>query len=196
MAGFPIIDGVNLQAAIAQGDDYAFTLLYNKFYPLVFGFARHLLKSDELAIDIVQESMLHIWQLGPKLESVNNLESYLKTFTKRRVIDILRHRAVEQKADKFLGTQWNEGHNDTEESILLNESRKILQDGLLVLPPQQRLVYELCHQDGLKYEEAAQRMGISAGTVKTHLKLAMRSLREHVKKHTDVVAILILLKIF
>lgn len=188
-------DVVELQAKIAIGDQYAFTLIYNKYYPEIYGFAYHLLHSDELASDVVQESMLHIWQLGVKLNTVNNLESYLKTFARRRAVDLLRHRAVVQKAEILLGKTWAEGHNDTEEGILLGEGRKILQGGIEQLPPQQRRVYELCHQTGLKYEEAAQQLGISTGTVKTHLKLAMRFLREHMKNHTDITIFIILFKL-
>jgi RNA polymerase sigma-70 factor (family 1) len=185
-----------LQFKIANGDQYAFTLVYNKYYQVIYGFARHLLRSDELAVDVVQESMLHIWQLGVKLKAVNNLEAYLKTFARRRAVDLLRHRAVEQKAEKILSETWKEEHNETEERILLEEGRKILQDGIARLPHQQQLVYKFCQQEGLKYEEAAQRMGISAGTVKTHLKVAMRSLREHIKNNTDVLILLIIFRLF
>jgi RNA polymerase sigma-70 factor (family 1) len=188
-------DEIEVKAKIARGDQFAFTLFYNAYYPVIYGFARHLLRSDELAVDVVQESMLHVWQLGLKLDAVNNLESYLKTFARRRAVDMLRRRAVAQKAERLLGGKWKEAHNDTEEGILLGEGRKILQDGISKLPQQQRLVYELCQQEGLKYEEAAQRLGISTGTVKTHLKLAMRFLREHIKNNTDVAALLVIFKL-
>lgn len=189
-------DEVDLKAKIARGDQYAFTLIYKRYYPVIYGFARHLLHADEPAVDLVQETMLHIWLLGSKLDAVNNLEGYIKTFARRRAVDILRHRAVEQKADQLLGGKWKEGHNDTEEAIMLGEGRKILQSGIDLLPQQQRLVYQLCQQEGLKYEEAAQRLGISTGTVKTHLKLGMRFLREHIKNNTDVAIFLILFKLF
>lgn len=184
-----------LQAKIARGDQHAFTLFYHTYYPIIFSFARHILHSDELALDVLQESMLHIWKLGLQLENVNNLESYLKTFARRRAVDLLRHRAVALKAEKTLGGTWTEGHNDTEEAILLREGRKILEDGIQLLPRQQRQVYQLCQQDGLKYEEAARQMGISTGTVKTHLKLAMRFLREHIKNNNDVAVLLVLFKL-
>lgn len=186
---------IELQSEIAKSNQAAFTLVYNAYYPVIYGFARHLLKSNELAVDVVQESMLHIWQLGPKLKSVQNLESYLKTFARRRAVDLLRRRAVEQKAEKILGGSWKEGHNETEEGILLREGRKILQDGVQFLPYQQRTVYELCQLEGFKYEEAAQRLGISIGTVKTHLKLARRFLRGHIKNYTDVALLLIIFKL-
>ena len=192
----PLQNDLELKAKIARGDQYAFTLIYKRYYPIIYGFARHLLHDDEPAVDLVQETMLHIWQLGSKLDAVNNLEGYIKTFARRRAVDILRHRAVEQRADQMMGGKWKEGHNDTEEAILLGEGRKILQNGIDLLPRQQRLVYQLCQQEGLTYEEAAQRLGISSGTVKTHLKLGMRFLREHIKNNTDIAIFFILFKLF
>ncbi|MEJ2881617.1 RNA polymerase sigma factor [Pedobacter sp. GR22-6] len=195
MAIRPLQTEKELQAKIARGDRHAFTLFYNAYYPVIFGFARHLLHSEELALDIVQESMLHIWKLGRQLEKVNNLESYLKVFARRRAVDLLRHRAVALKAERILGSTWTEDHNDTEEAILLREGRKILEEGIQLLPKQQRQVYQLCQQEGLKYEEAAQQMGISTGTVKTHLKLAMRFLREHIKNNNDIAILLVFFKL-
>ena len=192
----PLQNDLELKAKIARGDQYAFTLIYKRYYPIIYGFAQHLLHDDEPAVDLVQETMLHIWQLGSKLDAVNNLEGYIKTFARRRAVDILRHRAVEQRADQMMGDKWKEGHNDTEEAILLGEGRKILQNGIDLLPRQQRLVYQLCQQEGLKYEEAAQSLGISTGTVKTHLKLGMRFLREHIKNNTDIAIFFILFKLF
>lgn len=186
----------DLQVQIAQGDQQAFALFYNHYYPIIFGFATHLLQSEELAADIVQESMLHIWKLGTKLEEINSLEAYLKTFARRRAVDTLRRCAVELKAERILRDVWKEDHNETEESILLKEGRKLLQDGISKLPKQQQRVYQLCQQDGLKYEEAAQQLGLSAGTVKTHLKLAMRFLREYLKNHSDAVILIILFRLF
>jgi len=196
MSVIPIVEENKLKAKIAKGDEGAFTLVYNTYYPIIYGFARHLLHSDELAIDVVQESMLHIWQLGGKLEAVNNLEAYCKMFARRRAVDLLRRRIVAQRAEQFLGDIWTEEDNRTEEGILLEEGRRILRDGVELLPQQQRKVYEFCQQDGLKYEEAAERLGISTGTVKTHLKLAMKFLRAHIKNRTDVAALLIIFKLF
>ncbi|EDM35540.1 RNA polymerase ECF-type sigma factor [Pedobacter sp. BAL39] len=195
MALKPLIDEKLLLKKTALGDQHAFTEIYNHHYPEIYGFARHLLNSDELALDVVQESMLHIWQQGDKLNSIYNLHGYLKTFAQRRAIDILRNRDTHRKAEKILAGSWQETHNETEEGILLNEGRRILEDGIRQLPKQQQLVYRLCQQQGLKYEEAAAQLNISSGTVKTHLKVAMRSLRSYISEHSDIVALVVIFKL-
>src|SRR5690606_22376433 len=65
------------------------------------------------------------------------------------------------------------------------ETRQLLEDGLDLLPPQQQRVYRLCHQQGLKYEEVACLLDIAPGTVQSHMKLALRFLRNYLKQHID-----------
>jgi len=79
--------------------------------------------------------------------------------------------------------------NVTEEAILLDETRRILDEGIAKLPPQQQRVYQLCHQCGLKYEEAAEQLNLSPQTVHRHMKLALRFLRKYLQNHADLAVI-------
>ncbi len=181
---------------IAEGDEFAFKLVYERYHQVIYAFARYLLKSDELAQEVLQESMLHLWQLGNDLKAITNLGAYLKTIAQRRSIDLLRRKQLYQKTEKELGYSWKETHNETEETILLNETRKILEDGILLLPPQQRLVYKLCQQQGLKYEAAAAQLNIAPGTVQTHMKHALKFLRNYLRKHSDLAILILIFKLF
>ncbi|MNU00394.1 RNA polymerase factor sigma-70 [compost metagenome] len=78
----------------------------------------------------------------------------------------------------------------------MREARNILAEGVSLLPGQQQQVYRLCQIEGLKYEEAARQLGISHGSVQTHMKLALKFLRAHVLKNTDVAALLVIFKLF
>jgi RNA polymerase sigma-70 factor (ECF subfamily) len=111
-------------------------------------------------------------------------------------IDLLRRKELAYKAEKDLGAGWNESHNDTEEQVLLNDTRKVLEAAIELLPEQQRLVYKLCHQEGLKYHEVAKKLNLSTHTVQSYMKLALRFLRNYISSHTDVAVILIIFKLF
>jgi RNA polymerase sigma-70 factor (ECF subfamily) len=54
------------------------------------------------------------------------------------------------------------------------------------------MVYTLCHKEGLKYDEAAEKMNISSATVHYHMKLALSSIREHFAKSSVVYPVLLL----
>lgn len=190
-----LFDEQELLHKIAEGDALAFKQVYLAYNDKIFKFAYRLLGSREPAREVVQETMLHLWQLGYKLKEVKSLEGYMKTIAKRRAIDLLRQQVQAEKAERQLGIAYQDGHRETEENILLRESRRILEDGIQLLPKQQRLVYRLCQQQGLKYEEAAAQLNLSHGTVQTHMKLALKFLREYVLKHSEVAAILVILRL-
>ena len=165
---FHLTDEQELLAKVAKGDAGAFKVVYEAYYNRIYGFAIRILHSSELAQEVVQESMLKIWQLGHKLKEIRNLESYLKTVCRHCALDILRRRELEAQRVRALTATWNDAHNSTEEDLLENETRVILEEGVCLLPKQQRIVFQLCHQEGLTYEQAARQLNISHGTVQTH----------------------------
>ncbi|MNY10648.1 ECF RNA polymerase sigma factor SigE [compost metagenome] len=78
---------------------------------------------------------------------------------------------------------------------MLKDTKELLQSGINLLPPQQKLVYQLCHQEGLKYEEVAEKLNLSPLTVKSHMQHALRFLRAYVVKNGDLAIAFLLLKI-
>lgn len=192
----PLPEESELLFRVAQGNEDAFKILYDHYRILVYSRALYLLKSDLLAEEVLQEVMLKLWQTAGRLTEDSNMAAYLTTLTRNRSFQLLRRKVLEAKTDTELGRGWTEQDNGTEEEILLADTRKLLSDGIALLPPQQKMVYELCHIDGLKYEEAAQKMNLSVETIRSYMKLALRFLRAYLKTHTDLTVILILFKLF
>jgi len=190
-----LLDDRDLLAQIARRDEQAFRMIYDKYAKRVFLFSMRVLNSEELAEEVMQEAMLKIWLLGAELLKINNFEAYLKRLTRNRSLDVLSRMELELVTSQIQGKNWAEIDNSTEEEIILRDTRKVLQSGIDALPPQQNLVYRLYHQDGLKYEEIAEKLGLSPATVQTHMKLAMRFLRKYVSRHTDITALLIIFKL-
>ena len=143
---------------VAEGSSIAFKVLYDKYQKKVYSRALFLLKSAVLAEEVLQEVMLKLWQGAGKINEESNLEAYLSTLTRNRSFQVLRRKVLEAKTSLALGKNWSEGHNETEEQILMEDTRNILAKGIALLPPQQKLVYQLCHIEGLKYEEAARQL--------------------------------------
>ena len=185
-----------LLAKIAGGDTRAFAVVYERYRKRVYTVSLQYLHSEIQAEDAVQEIFLKLWRLEDHLKAVKNLEAYLMQLTKYKCLNMLRRVKLESLHIEPMPEEFDAVDSDTEDQILLNDTRKVVNDGIALLPPQQKLVYNLCHVEGMKYEEVAQKLQLSPETVRSHLKLALRFLRVYVSKHTDVAAILIILKIF
>ena len=181
-----IINEKVLLKKISKGDKNAFRLIFTAYRHKVFSYALKIIKCKATAEDIVHDVFLKIWT-HPDLNGINNLESYLKITSRNTTLKVLRRQALEVQANNNLGKNWDETHNETEEIILVNDFSKVLNQAINQLPQQQKLVYSLCREEGLKYAEAAERLSISPLTVKTHMQLALRFLKNYLSKHGDVV---------
>jgi len=181
---------------ISKGDHHAFKVLYDHYYNSIYAYALYLLKQDILAEELVQEAFLKLWLQGEKTSHILNPESFLVTIIRNQSLNQLRKMKLETSTSRNQASTWEESHNETEESIMLNDARAILNKGIAGLPKQQRLVYELCYQQGLKYEEAAKELGLSKDTVHSYMKLALKHLREFIAQNTDIAVLAIIFKLF
>lgn len=178
---------------ISTGDAKAFGIIFHRYSPKVYHYALKIVKSEILAEEIAQEIFVKIWKQEEHLMQIENLDAYLRVLTRNHTLKVLRRMALEVRTSKMMATNYKEDHNETEEYIIFKDSEKILNQAIEKLPAQQKLVYRLCHQEGLKYEEAAERLNISKLTVKTHMQHALRFLRNYVSTHTDIAIVVILL---
>jgi RNA polymerase sigma-70 factor (family 1) len=195
MAGKEEFSEGELLAKIAEGNQRAFKVIYETYYRKIFIYAVRYVKSDLDAEEIIQEIFLKLWLRDSAALPINNLDGYFQTLVRNRSLDMLRRKVLEDHADLDNVVNWQEAHNDTEELIILKDTKKILDEGITLLTPQQRQVYKLCHQDGLKYEEAAKELNLSISTVHSHMKLALKFLRGYLQQHTDIAALIVILKL-
>ena len=64
--------------------------------------------------------------------------------------------------------------------------RRIIEQAIAELPAQRQKVYLLSRDEGLKQTEIAARMAISLETVKKHMVLALRSIRNYAMAHPEM----------
>lgn len=195
MSVSPIENESELLVKVAHGDQHAFRIIYDRYGKKVYTYALQLLHSEVEAEEMMQEVFLKIWLMGKGISEISNLEAYLRTLTKNRSLNVLRRMVLEGKIEKALGLQWREESSETEDEILISDVRNVLNKAIDLLPQQQKQVYLLCQQEGLKYEEAAERLNLSPMTVQTHMKRALKSVRTYVKANTDIAVILVVFKL-
>lgn len=182
----PLPNETLLSEKIAKGDEQAFKIVYNHYHKNVYTFALWYLKSELDAEEVVQESFLKLWLLGDKLIEIENLQKYLRTIVGNKALDRLRSNSKQIATSSLEDTEeirWV--NNETEEGILLNDLKQIYQNALSRLPEQQRKIYLMCKEQGMKNDEVAQQLKLSPHTVRTHLKLALRFLRSYIKLQTN-----------
>ncbi len=165
------------------GDEDAFRILYDRYRPKVYSYALKITLSAEVAEDIVHDVFLKIWDNGGM--DVENVTGYLRVITRNHTLKMLKKQMVEHRslADAVIGKPVCD--SCTDETVAYREAQAIVFRAISQLSPQRKQVFLLCREEGLKYDEVAERMNLSPLTVKTHMQHALRFLREYMNKYSS-----------
>jgi RNA polymerase sigma-70 factor (family 1) len=170
-------------SAAANGDETAFTQLFETFHQELGAFLLRLTKSKVLSEEIVQETFLKIWLNREALKEVKSFRAYLFTVSRNRALNTLR----DETKRTFLRDDPFVSPNVTEEPGGIQREQEdkygMLEKAVSMLPPQQQKVWKLNKEEGLSYQNIAQRLELSPETVKRHVSLAMASVIRYVKTH-------------
>jgi len=196
MSLLPLPDEKKLLFRIAKRDVHAFKTVYDHYGRKVYGHCKRLLHTEVLAEEALQEIFLKIWLMEDRLLQIDHLDAYLKVLSRNHCLNVIRRQALEERTNATATADYTDAHNETEETILLRDAKALLNEAIEALPDQQREVYKLCQREGLTYDQAAQQLGISVNTVKTHMKRALASLRTKMEQHGKLPILLVIFNLF
>ncbi|HEY1062211.1 MAG TPA: RNA polymerase sigma-70 factor [Daejeonella sp.] len=162
---------------VSEGSELAFRKIYNHYNSRLYNYAFRISDDEELSEEIVMDAFLKVWCNRQNLIEVNHFDSYLYTLVRNRAFNAIKRRAHEADIISKLSLINSEYHDTTEETVIYNEYQHILSQAVDQLPPQQRIVFSMSRDEGMKYEEIANHLKLSKNTVKAHLKKALSTLR-------------------
>ncbi|MCW5551741.1 MAG: sigma-70 family RNA polymerase sigma factor [Verrucomicrobiae bacterium] len=163
---------LQLIAAINAGNTVAFEVLYFRYRDWVTGLAHRFTGSEDLALDVMQETFLYFLRKFPGFTLTANLKTFLYPAVKNLSI------AARRKAGRYQST---EGERLLLENMAAEHSGSDIGELAIVLanlPTDQREVLLLRFVDGLSLAEIAGAMDIPLGTVKSRLHNALAQLRQ------------------
>jgi len=167
-----------------KGDLAAFNELVECYQRQVYNVCLRLLASAEAAEDATQEAFIAAYR---RIDSFRggNFRAWLLRIAANASYDELRRQRRRPAASLEAGTTV-EGAAQTpspaagpEDEALRLELNVHIQTGLATLPADQRLAVILRDVHGLSYEELAQVMHCSVGTVKSHIDRGRARMREY-----------------
>jgi RNA polymerase sigma-70 factor (ECF subfamily) len=167
-----LIDGLR------RDDRDSLAAVYDAYGSLAYGLALRVVGSQAEAEDVVQESFLALWRQAERLDPERGLRAYLLAIVHRRAIDRLRRRGRRPEAELDTELPLPSGDEDPADTAVRNSERETVRAALVVLSPEQRRTVEMVYFLGLTMTEAAERLRIPVGTVKSRLRLALGRLRQ------------------
>lgn len=179
----PYYDERTLLLQIARGDEAAFRVLFDAYKARFYAVAFKLTRTNSIAEELVQDVFLRIWLSRAQLPSVENPESYFFTILYRQIFKHFKKLALEQKLLKLIAES-PAFQNITDETVLAQESARLINEAVSKLPPQQQLVFKLNKQDGLSRDQIAEMLHLSPNTVRNHLAEAFKFIRAYLQYAT------------
>ncbi|MBX2923669.1 MAG: sigma-70 family RNA polymerase sigma factor [Chitinophagaceae bacterium] len=164
---------------LKEGDMFAFNAFFIKYYKLLLVTAYFYLKDEQEAKDIVQDFLFEFWHKKFFLKLEGEIKGYLYTSVKNKCLNAQKKNKVERERLVVFEHTYlpsDDYHRDKERQFAL------LLEAMNHLPRQRREVLYRVYLKEKKYQEAADELGISLNTVKTHLKIGLKHLREKLKK--------------
>ncbi|GAA0535654.1 RNA polymerase sigma-70 factor [Chitinophaga japonensis] len=173
------IDIIQLQRNVATARDIeSYGKLFRHFHRPLTRFAAAIVKSNESAEEIYSDIMLKIWELGPALNNIENLQVYLFISVKHASLNyIAKYYKVNtidiESIDLNLPYEM-----DPEQTFLQAELQRKIALAVKALPNKCQLVYKLIKEDGCSYREVAEILHISINTVEGHMTTALKKISQ------------------
>jgi RNA polymerase sigma-70 factor (ECF subfamily) len=177
MAAYGVYSDQELLELLKTGDQRAYTVIYDRYWGILFRHAWKMLRDEEQSADVLQDLFTTIWVNASTLDIKNSLSSYLYSALRNRILKLIRH---EQVQVNYLGTLPDfekEGRNITDELLREKELAAQIEQEIALLPAKMREIFELSRKAHLSYRQIAEETNVSEGTVKKQVYNALKILR-------------------
>ena len=171
-------------------DAQQFEAFLHNYQNMVFSTAMRLLANQSDAEDITQEVFLRAFERFGDLRHSPTVGGWLKTVATNLSLNHLsRYRSRWTFfSDLFRGAEEEDEQPvdfpspvDTDEALAVADRRELVEKALQSLPAAQRVPLVLYHLEGLRYEEIAEKVGVSSGKVKTDIFRGRETLRRKLR---------------
>ena len=156
-----------------EGNQLAFTLLFNEYSKQVYSLAFKYLYNRELAEDVVQNVFFKIWEKKKDIDESRPFNRYLFTILKNDLLNVLRDKDKEIFRISDNLNLLNTLANETEEPELDEEQLRLVRRAIEQLSPQILRLYI----KGFTYQEIADKLNLSINTIKFQYSQALKELR-------------------
>jgi RNA polymerase sigma factor (sigma-70 family) len=175
----------DLIGSAAAGDQKAFGIIFDRHSRVVYGLALTTLRVPADAEDILSETFLTLWRKRDRVTFIHgSVLPWLIVTTRHHTSN--RRRAVARDTALSLDDDITTGSSAGADTMAAyNELADQLDRVIRQLGPLEQRVVDLCLVEGLSYEQAARRMGVSHSSVRNRLSRARTELRQQLRPETQ-----------
>jgi RNA polymerase sigma-70 factor (ECF subfamily) len=176
------------------GDTGAFDELVRRYTSIVYRILYKILRHDEDTQDALQDTFVSAYRALPRFRQDARFSTWLYRIATNAALMKARARRTNLVSldhpteDPDAQNAWElpDWSATPDEEIMTSETRRIMEDAIQALPPEQRAAFVLHDIQDLSSAETAQAMGITVSAVNSRLHRARVFLRDRIGRHLNV----------
>ena len=177
-----------------EGDTAAFDELVRRYTSIVYRVLYKILRHEEDTQDALQDTFVSAYRALPRFRQDARFSTWIyriatnaalmKARARKNNLVSLDHPTEDPDAQ----SAWDlpDWSATPDEEIMTGETRRIMEDAIQALPPEQRAAFVLHDIQDLSSAETAQAMGITVSAVNSRLHRARVFLRDRIGRHLNV----------
>lgn len=173
---------------LIQGKECAFDTVYKQYYRGLCAFASQYVLLSE-AEELVQDTMMWLWENRTKLIPEQSLKSLLFTIVRNKCLNTINHSQVKQQVHEKLYEVYRDEFENPD--LYMGELMDLVSKSISELPEDYRKAFEMNRFENLTYQEIADQAGVSSKTIAYRISQALKILRTDLKDYIPLLLFLL-----
>lgn len=176
-----------LLSRCALGDEQAFEQLYRATSAKLFGAVLRIVRRQDWAEEILQESFVNIWHHAPSYASGKAAPmTWMTHIARNRALDWLRRPQCEDAVSEDIEENWPDESAGLFDRLAQSRDAAVLNSCMEQIESKQRQTIALAFWQGLTHSELALHMQVPVGTIKTWIRRGLGALKKCLKDTHEV----------
>ena len=164
---------------LQENSEEGISLLYDNYSAILYGVITKIVRSENIAEDILQDTFVKIWKNFSNYDSSKGrLFTWMLNIARNKAIDYIRSKEFKNRS---LNESDINNKSLSEISSEMNTDQIGLSNTLKFLNPKNKIVIDIIYFKGYTQAEAAKYLNIPLGTVKSRVRNGLIELRKYIK---------------
>jgi RNA polymerase sigma-70 factor (ECF subfamily) len=155
--------------------------MFKAYYGALVGYGKTIIKDADEAEDIVQQVFISVWEKRSALEIHTSFRAMLYKAVYNSCLNRIKHDGIKRSYVREI--KLTSSSSFSREDIQYKELQKKINDAIDQLPEQCAKIFKMSRFEYLKYQEIADKLGLSIKTVENQMGKALKLLRENMKEY-------------
>lgn len=185
------------QTPVLTSDEFGkfFSEYKNRFVSIAYGYVH----DTDIAKDTVTDSFMYLWEHREQVNMAENIKGYIYFCVRTRCANHIKEQEVLRRAKneitkdaywKLQSSLNSLSSDELSKKLFQSEIIELFSRELAKMPELTRAVYQASRQEGLTYQQIAERYNISTRQVASEMQRAYAQLRVPLKDYLPVIGLL------